>query len=146
MSCIYGERQFGVEDQGWLAWFVIATLTNQPISIYGDGKQVRDVLYVSDLVEAFASFIDNESKSNVFNMGGGPENSLSLLEALSLIEKAIGKKIPLVFKPWRSADQKVYLSDIAKAKKTLSWKPRTSPHAGIKKLFDWISTNIGLLK
>ena len=87
MSCIYGERQFGVEDQGWLAWLVIASLTGRPITIYGDGKQVRDVLYVGDLVRAFNKFLQSNIRHGVFNIGGGPENTLSLLELLDLIGK-----------------------------------------------------------
>ena len=82
MSCIYGERQFGVEDQGWVAWFAIATLLDKPITIYGDGKQVRDVLYVKDLIEAFDAFIESNLKQEVFNIGGGMENTLFLLNCL----------------------------------------------------------------
>ena len=140
MSCIYGERQFGVEDQGWVAWFVIATITGSPITIYGDGKQVRDVLYVSDLVDAFQAFIRSKVKHDVFNIGGGRENTLSLLELLDLLEMATGKKPRVSFSNWRQADQKVYISDISKAQKNLGWSPTTPPGEGLKRLIDWFTT------
>lgn len=92
MSCIYGERQFGVEDQGWLAWFAIATILGKPITIYGTGKQVRDVLYVGDLVRAFDAFLQGKGDPGVYNIGGGPNNTLSLLELLEMLRKLIPKK------------------------------------------------------
>jgi len=144
MSCIYGERQFGVEDQGWVAWFVIATLADKPITIYGDGKQVRDVLYVRDLVRAFDAFLSNNLRHGVFNIGGGSENTLSLLELLELIEKLAGKKPKASFSSWRPADQKVYISDISKAVKLLGWKPEVRPEKGIRKLVGWVSENLRL--
>lgn len=141
MSCIYGERQFGVEDQGWLSWFVIATLTNKPITIYGDGKQARDILYVTDLVEAFALFIGNSIKLGVFNIGGGPQNTLSLLELLDLLEKLTGRKPKLSFTKWRSCDQRAYVSDISKIKQRLAWKPKVSPGEGLRKIVNWVDKN-----
>lgn len=146
MSCIYGERQFGVEDQGWLAWFVIATLTDQPLIIYGNGKQVRDVLYVADLVDAFDRFLSSKVKHDVFNIGGGPSNSVSLLEALDQVRISTGKKPALIPNAWRTADQKVYVSDLSKIVEKLGWKPKTSPAQGIKKLVRWLLLNIDLLK
>ena len=144
MSCIYGERQFGVEDQGWVAWFVIAALTNKQITIYGNGKQVRDVLYVTDLVEAFNAFIDSKLKHEVFNMGGGPENTLSLLELVDLLKGLTGKSPKILFTDWRSADQKVYISDISRAERLLNWKRRVSPREGVKSLVEWVGRNLGL--
>lgn len=144
MSCIYGERQFGVEDQGWVAWFVIATLTDRPITIYGNGKQVRDVLYVKDLVKAFDAFLSNSVKHGVFNIGGGPENTLSLLELLELLEKLTSKKPKISFSSWRPADQKVYISDISKATKLLNWRPQVRPEEGVRKLTEWVSENLKL--
>jgi len=141
MSCIYGERQFGVEDQGWLAWFVIATLTGRPITIYGDGKQVRDVLYVSDLVKAFDRFLQSNIKHGVFNMGGGPENTLSLLELLDIVEKETGLRSTLNYDAWRAADQRVYISDIREASKTLGWRPATSPLVGVGLIVKWVEDN-----
>ncbi len=144
MSCIYGERQFGVEDQGWVAWFVIATLTGRPITIYGDGRQVRDVLYVGDLVRAFDLFLSSGIKHEVFNMGGGPTNTLSLLELLGLLGSLTGKTPVVRFSEWRKADQKVYVSDISKAKRLLGWSPTVSPKEGVSRLVSWVSGNIGL--
>jgi CDP-paratose 2-epimerase len=144
MSCIYGERQFGVEDQGWVAWFVIATLTNQTITMYGDGKQVRDVLYVGDLVRAFDKFLDLDLKHEVFNMGGGPKNTLSLLELLDLLRKLTRKNPHLSFADWRTADQKVYVSDTSKAGRLLDWKTEVNPAEGVRKLVEWASQNSGL--
>jgi len=144
MSCIYGERQFGVEDQGWVSWFAIATLTGKPITIYGNGKQVRDVLYVSDLVDAFDKFLNSKLKHEVFNIGGGPENTLSLIELLDMLRKLTGKSPRLTFADWRIADQKVYVSNISKAKRLLNWKPEVDPNKGLKKLVEWISQNMGL--
>jgi len=143
MSCIYGTRQFGVEDQGWVAWFCIATMLGKQITIYGDGKQVRDVLYVDDLINAFHRFIEKAAKIEhaVYNMGGGRENTISLLELLDMLEKMSGKKPNISFGDWRAADQKVYISDIRKAMKELKWKPRIKPKEGVKRLLEWVEEN-----
>jgi CDP-paratose 2-epimerase len=143
MSCIYGTRQFGVEDQGWVAWFTIATILDKPITIYGDGKQVRDVLYVSDLVNAFDLFIKKSKKLKfgVFNIGGGIRNTLSLLELLEILEKQTGRKSNIKFDKWRPSDQKVYISDITKAKRILEWEPKVDPETGVKKLIEWVTEN-----
>ena len=143
MSCIYGTRQFGVEDQGWISWFIIATLTGRPITIYGDGKQVRDTLYVTDLVAAFDAFLRKRGSlaGEVFNMGGGPENTLSLLELLDLIKECTGKKITPSYADWRPADQKVYISDIRKAKEKLGWTPKVDPREGVRMLIAWAEAN-----
>lgn len=143
MSCIYGTRQFGVEDQGWVAWFVIATLLDKPITIYGDGKQVRDVLYVSDLVRVYDSFIQSRDRIHhgVFNVGGGQANKMSLLELMDMLEDFTGKKSSVSYDKWRPSDQKVYISDIAKAGRVLGWKPELSPKDGVEKLAEWVSEN-----
>ena len=140
MSCIYGSRQFGVEDQGWVAWFTIATVLGKPITIYGDGKQVRDVLYVADLVKAFDVFVQKRDKihHSVYNIGGGPENTMSLLELLYMLENITGKKSKVIFDKWRPSDQKVYISDINKAKRELGWSPNISKEEGIRKLVKWV--------
>lgn len=138
MSCIFGTRQFGFEDQGWVAWFIIAALFNRPITIYGNGKQVRDLLYVDDLVEAYDKFIESDLKHVVFNIGGGSENTTSLLEFLDLLEKQTGKRSKITFSNWRPSDQKVYISDISKVKKVLNWKPKINPKEGMKKLISWV--------
>jgi CDP-paratose 2-epimerase len=144
MSCIYGERQFGVEDQGWVAWFTIATLLNKPLTIYGDGKQVRDVLHVSDLIEAYDAFINSNLKHEVFNMGGGPENTLSLLELLDMLEELTGKRAEVTYSHWRPGDQKVYVSNVSKAKALLNWKPKVKPREGVERLAKWVRDNSGL--
>jgi len=144
MSCIYGERQFGVEDQGWVAWFVIATVLGKPITIFGDGKQMRDVLYVKDLVKAFDLFIKSDLTCEVFNMGGGPGNTLSLLELLEILEKKSGKRSWIKFDNWRASDQKVYVSDISEAKTKLKWKPQVGPEKGVEKLVKWVGDNLAL--
>jgi CDP-paratose 2-epimerase len=141
MSCIYGERQFGIEDQGWLAWFVIATLTGKPITIYGNGKQVRDVLYVKDLVDAFDRFFKSNIKHAVFNMGGGPNNTLSLLEVLELLRNITGIHPKVSFSDWRASDQKVYVSDITKIRNALGWTPVVSPRDGIMRVINWVEEN-----
>jgi CDP-paratose 2-epimerase len=140
MSCIYGTRQFGVEDQGWIAWFTIATLTDKQITIYGDGKQVRDVLWITDLIKAFDSFL-KKGGSGVYNIGGGCENTLSLLELLDLLQGETGKQSRISYENWRSGDQKVYISDISKAEKELKWRPEVSVRDGVKKLVEWVTEN-----
>jgi CDP-paratose 2-epimerase len=145
MSCIYGERQFGIEDQGWVAWFTIATILNKPITIYGDGKQVRDVLHVLDLVRAFDMFLKKRSlKHIVCNTGGGPKNTLSLIELLDLLKMFAGKAPKISYAGWRPADQKVYISDISALAKQIGWKPQISPAAGVRRLAEWVSSNANL--
>ena len=141
MSCIYGTRQFGFEDQGWVAWFIIATLFNKPITIYGNGKQVRDLLYVTDLANAFDKFIQSNLRGEVMNIGGGADNTISLLEFLDEIEKLTKKRPKITFSDWRPSDQKVYISDITKVKKNLNWAPGINPAQGIEKLLKWVKDN-----
>jgi len=143
-SCIYGPRQFGIEDQGWVAWFVIAAVTGRPITIYGDGKQVRDVLHVDDLHNAYDAAIENISTTGgqVFNMGGGPQNVLSVwAEFGPMLEKLVGHKIEVRRGDWRPGDQRVFYADISKAKKELGWSPKIDVERGIKMLFDWVQAN-----
>ncbi len=144
MSCIYGTRQFGVEDQGWVAWFTIATLLNKPITIYGDGKQVRDILFITDVISAYDAFMKKSPSHGVFNLGGGPKFSISLLELLDMLKKFMGKSSKIKFDKWRTSDQKVYISDISKAKKLLNWTPKISPKEGLKILVNWAKDNIKL--
>jgi CDP-paratose 2-epimerase len=141
MSCTYGTRQFGFEDQGWVAWFIIATLFKKQITIYGNGKQVRDMLYVDDLVDAFYSFITSDLKSGLFNIGGGPENTISLLEFLDELEILTGIRPKVRFADWRPSDQKVYITDTSKLENTLNWKIKTPVRQGIKKLVEWVKLN-----
>ena len=143
-SCIYGTRQFGVEDQGWVAWFIIAAVTGRPIKVYGDGKQVRDILFVDDLVNAYEIAI-NQPKlctGQIFNIGGGTENTISIYqEFFPILEKLLGKKIEVSWGEWRPGDQKVYISDIQKAEKIMNWKPNIGTSEGIKRLYEWVKTN-----
>jgi CDP-paratose 2-epimerase len=141
MSCTYGTRQFGFEDQGWVAWFIIATLFNKPVTIYGNGKQVRDMLYVDDLVDAFNRFINSDLKSGLFNIGGGPDNTISLLEFLDELEILTNKRPKVGFADWRPSDQKVYITDTSKLEKQLNWKTRTRVKDGIAKLSKWVEGN-----
>ena len=139
MSCIYGTRQFGVEDQGWIAHFVNSAIKNKKLTIFGDGKQVRDILYISDLIAAFNSFINKAKKlgHQVFCMGGGNSNSISLLELIQFLESELKAKLDYEFQDWRPSDQKVYISDISKAKNFLDWEPKVSSFEGIGKLIKW---------
>ena len=142
-SCIYGPRQFGVEDQGWVAWFAIASLLGRDITIYGDGKQVRDVLHVDELVQAYEAAIRAPEKvaGEAFNVGGGPNRVLSLIDLIELLERRFGRKIPLQWDDWRPGDQQVYVSDIRKLEKALDWKPSIGVKAGIAQLVDWVEQN-----
>lgn len=146
-SCIYGSRQFGIEDQGWLAWFIIAAVTGKPITIYGNGKQVRDVLFIDDLLDAYdAAFSRVEaSRGQVFNIGGGRENSISVwLEFRPILEELLGHSIKTRNREWRPGDQPVYISDIRKARSVLGWEPRVTVKQGIRRLFDWVKENQNL--
>jgi CDP-paratose 2-epimerase len=142
MSCIYGPRQFGTEDQGWVAHFGLRALAGQPITIFGDGKQVRDVLYVGDLIDAlFAARERAESVANqVYNVGGGPAHSVSLLELLDLLERRLGRPISRHFDAWRPGDQRVYISDIRKIGAETGWSPRVSVEEGVDRLLAWLRT------
>ncbi|HEX3850048.1 MAG TPA: GDP-mannose 4,6-dehydratase [Polyangiaceae bacterium] len=145
-SCIYGTRQFGVEDQGWIAWFTIASTLGRPITVYGDGKQVRDVLWVDDLVAAFSLAVDkiDSVRGEVFNMGGGPQRQLSLLETFDQLGMMSGTKVPYTFADWRPGDQKVFVADTRKAEKALGWSAQVDPVEGVKRLSRWVQENKAL--
>ena len=146
-SCIYGERQFGVEDQGWVAWFTIAGILGRPVTVYGDGKQVRDILFVTDLVKLFETAIERKEllKGDAYNIGGGHANTLSLLELIDILEKA-GIEMRYTFDDWRPGDQKVFVSDNGKAEQALGWRPTMDPESGIHRLIRWVSSHQDLLK
>lgn len=146
-SCIYGPRQFGIEDQGWVAWFIIACQRNKPITIYGDGKQIRDILFVDDLLHAYEQAIADPDQigGQAYNIGGGPENTLSLLELIEFLEERLGKKIPVLYDKWRAGDQKVFVCNIQKANEDLEWHPNVRVKQGVQKLFDWVKENSGVL-
>ena len=143
-SCIYGPRQFGVEDQGWLAWMMIAAVTGRKITIYGDGKQVRDVLYVNDLLDAYDVAIEkiDKAKGQVYNMGGGTRNVLAVwAEFGPILERLLGKKIDVARDDWRPGDQRVFYADYHKAKEELGWEPKIDLEEGIEMLFNWVKEN-----
>ena len=145
-SCIYGPRQFGVEDQGWVAWFAIAALLERKLTIYGDGKQVRDVLHVDDLIDAYRLAIEHPQavRGQAFNVGGGPDETLSLLELLAMLEARLGRRIAPDFADWRAGDQRIYVSDISRIGKALGWSPRIAAAEGVGQLIDWVGENRGL--
>ncbi len=142
-SCIYGQRQFGVEDQGWVAWFSIAALLQRPITIYGDGRQLRDVLHVDDLVAAYkcAAADPAHAAGGIYNVGGGPSRTLSLLELLAFLEQRLAKKIPVSHAEPRAGDQPVFVADIRTIERELGWRPTIDPPAGVGLLLDWICQN-----
>lgn len=147
-SCIYGPHQFGIEDQGWVAWFAIRALQGLPFTIYGDGRQVRDVLYVDDLIAAYDKAIANidRCRGRAYNIGGGPANTLSLLEFVSLLEEHFGRKLTPEFDCWRPGDQLVFISDLEEAARDLDWRPVVSPTEGVANLIDWLCSNARLFE
>jgi CDP-paratose 2-epimerase len=143
-SCIYGPRQFGIEDQGWVAWMIIAAVTGRQLTIYGDGKQVRDVLHVDDLLDAYDAAVEHidVAAGKVYNIGGGPGNVMSVwAEFGPLLEKLLGEEIPVVRDDWRPGDQKVFYADIRKAENELGWKPKIGVEQGVNRLFEWVKEN-----
>ena len=147
-SCIYGPRQFGVEDQGWVAWFIIASILSKPITIFGNGKQSRDILYINDLINAFELAICNieKTKGKIYNIGGGPKNTISLLELIKHLENFLGKKIDYSFSDWRTGDQRLFVSNISKANEDFKWEPKIGKEEGVRKLFKWAKDNKNLFK
>ena len=147
-SCIYGQRQFGIEDQGWVAWFTIASALGKKLTIYGDGKQVRDVLHIDDLAEAYWTATEKigKAKGQIFNIGGGSKNTMSLLELLAYLEEFFGKKIDVKYSDWRPGDQPVYVSDISKAESVLGWTPKIGVKNGVQKLYRWVKKNEKMFK
>lgn len=145
-SCIYGPRQFGVEDQGWLAWMMIAAVTGRKITIYGDGKQVRDVLHVHDLLNAYDAAIEKIDvvQGQIYNMGGGARNVLAIwAEFGPILERLLGEKIEVARDDWRPGDQKVFYADFRKAQRELGWEPKIDLEEGLEMLFEWVKANKG---
>jgi len=142
MSCIYGPHQCGSEDQGWVAHFMIRGLDHQPITIFGDGRQVRDILYVDDLVSAMRAAMQNIGRlaGHAFNIGGGPSHTVSLLELLDLIGRRYGLCPPRHFRPWRRGDPLYYVTNPARFSALTQWRPRTSVEQGIDGLYQWLCT------
>lgn len=147
-SCIYGLHHFGNENQGWVAWFTIAALLDRPLTIYGDGKQVRDILYIDDLVALFDLAVENGDRlaGEAFNIGGGPKNSVSLLELLDFLRDEVNPSLSVSFSDWRPGDQRIYVSDIHKARDAFGWEPRVDWKTGVKRLVDWAEDNRSVLE
>jgi CDP-paratose 2-epimerase len=145
MSCIYGPHQFGTEDQGWVAHFLIRALQHEPITVFGDGKQVRDVLFVEDLVDAFLAAADNGRRlaGRAFNVGGGVGNCLSLVELIDLIAEEHGRVPAIDVGPWRRGDQRYYVSDTTALTAATGWRPQTPPREGVRRLHGWLLARTG---
>lgn len=143
-SCMYGPMQYGKEEQGWVAWFCIAAALGKPLNIYGDGKQVRDLLYIDDVKKAFDLATQNidKVKGEAINLGGGKENVASLLETIAYLESLTSKKMRLTFKGWRPGDNKCYYTNAEKARRLLEWTPSVPWKEGVRKTFDWVQTNV----
>lgn len=140
MSCIYGPHQMGTEDQGWVAHFLLQLMRGAPLVIYGDGHQVRDVLFVEDLVDAMCLAHANMEaiSGNAFNIGGGPDRAASLLELVGRLEMMTGRRARLDFQPWRPADQRYYVSDPSRFMAATGWTPRVDIEEGLRRLGDWM--------
>jgi len=139
-SCIYGPRQVGSEDQGWVAHLMIQALRGDTIVIYGDGLQVRDILHVDDLIACYSAAhraIDAVA-GKVFNIGGGPLNTLSLVELIAYLQERLGRPVAYQFAPWRAGDQRVYVSNVSKARDELRWKPSIDVPIGLDRLMQWL--------
>ncbi|MFW6331287.1 MAG: GDP-mannose 4,6-dehydratase [Gemmatimonadota bacterium] len=145
MSCIYGRRQWGTEDQGWVAHFGRAILAGQPITIFGDGHQVRDILWIDDLVRAMRAALDTPERTagQIFNVGGGPENAVTVRGVVDRLLAITASRTPVVMDDWRPGDQRVYISDNRKLKRALGWKPRVGSEEGLERLVAWLEQITG---
>jgi CDP-paratose 2-epimerase len=137
-SCIYGPQQVGITDQGWVAWFVRVAMAGKPITVFGDGKQTRDLLYIDDLIRAYdqAELHAAKTRGQIYNIGGGPDSARSVLEVLKVIKKSF-PDLTWNYEDWRPGDQRAYVSDISKAKRDFGWSPQVSSEDGIAKLIEW---------
>lgn len=140
LTGIYGTRQFGGEDHGWVANFSIRSILNWPITIFGTGKQVRDIIYVTDVCEAFDAFYKTR-KPGVYNIGAGNKSAISLLECIDVLEHINGKRPTILFKPDRHGDLRYFVCNITKAKKDLNWEPHIMPRDGIENIIQWVKQN-----
>jgi CDP-paratose 2-epimerase len=145
MSCIYGPRQFGTEDQGWIAHFLLSAIRGNPLTIYGDGKQVRDALHVSDAASAWLAALDRIDlvQGHVFNLGGGPRNAISLLELIDQIGKLTGRGVAYSFADWRPGDQPWYVTDTSALSDALGWAPKVEIAEGLRSLHTWLHSRFG---
>jgi len=140
LTGIYGTRQFGGEDHGWVANFSIKSVLEKPIKIFGSGKQVRDIIYVTDVCKAFDAFYKSRN-SGIYNIGGGISTAISLLECIDILEKINGKRPKIIFEPDRPGDLRYFICNIERARKYLNWTPKVMPQEGIERLVDWIKKN-----
>ena len=148
-SCIYGYRQFGIEDQGWVAWFLAAALSGKEIVVYGNGKQVRDVLFIDDLTRAYAEALNriDVTAGQIYNIGGGVEKSMSIgVEFKSLLGGLTSKSIQARSGDWRPGDQRIFIADIGKAKLDFGWEPRIGIEEGVAQLCEWIEGHLDLFR
>ena len=146
MSCIYGERQFGTEDQGWVAYFLLRALADEPITIYGDGKQVRDIMHVADAVAAYIAAWRRISSiaGQAYNLGGGADNAVTLRQVIEGIEAILGRSVALRFADWRSGDQRYFVSDTRRAVAALGLARPLAWHDGLVRLADWLRAERGI--
>ncbi|NQT32157.1 MAG: SDR family NAD(P)-dependent oxidoreductase [Candidatus Omnitrophica bacterium] len=142
-SCIYGPHQFGIEDQGWVAHFTISAVMDKPITIYGDGKQMRDVLHVDDLINCYLGAIQNidKARGRAYNIGGGPENILFLMQLIAILGESLGRRIEYSFADWRPGDQKTFVCDTRRAKEDFTWAPKIGVQEGVSSLIKWVKEN-----
>jgi len=147
-SCIYGYRQFGMEDQGWVAWFLIAHALRRPITIFGDGKQTRDLLFIDDLIDAYYLAWQKRDKvaGQVYNIGGGAQNQFSIKQLVHWLEMEAGAPVETDFAAPRQGDQKVFVADVRKALADFGWHPSCSAEQGIRKLHRWVNANLKLFR
>jgi len=145
MSCIYGPRQFGNEDQGWIAHFLLSALRGEPLTIYGDGHQVRDALFVSDAADAWIGVLQNidSVRGRAFNLGGGLSNSVSLLELIELVARLTGNQVSYNFADWRPGDQPWYVTDTEALRSAVGWEPKTTLVDGMALLQEWLESRFG---
>jgi CDP-paratose 2-epimerase len=143
LSCVYGINQHGTEDQGWISWFIKKISSSEKINIFGNGKQVRDILYVKDLNKLFHKCLLNmkKIKGEAFNIGGGKKNSISLIELIKKVEKKLEKKAKIIYKKSRVGDQEIYISDLNKIKKTIKWTPKYNIEKGLDEYINWLKKN-----
>jgi CDP-paratose 2-epimerase len=140
MSCIYGTRQWGTEDQGWVAHFGRAILSGEPITIFGDGHQVRDILWVDDLIRAMRGVLEHTDRTagEIYNIGGGPENAVTVRQVVDQLMEVTGLEGPIAMDEWRPGDQRVYISDTGKLNEAIGWRPSVGVRQGLERLVEWL--------
>jgi CDP-paratose 2-epimerase len=145
LTGIYGPYQFGGEDHGWVANFAIRTVIGEPLTIFGTGKQLRDILYATDVAEAFDSFFKHQV-SGIYTIGGGPENMISLLECIELIAEISGRRPPVQFEPERFGDLRYFVADYRRFHQNTGWTPQVRPSAGVANIIRWVKENEALFQ